>query len=251
MDEVKNKGYLEYMAEKELAEEANIPAAVPKELTKGERLSRSLVHFWSYKKWYVILPLIIVIVVGSLAYSIIKNNTKPFFSMRLVNIEVEDSDLFTKSIDGFNDYLHSNGIAKESKKMTYVDGYRHPLASDEEYVVDYDINSSTQKLSSELTSDLVDVLIVNTRCADEFCDSNAWEPLENILSKEQLEKIDEQYYYYGNVDNKKQIIGIRVEAFSQLSDLQYRPGDTYVITVSGFSSQKEMVKTFFDYMLED
>ena len=56
MDELKNKTYLEFVAEKELAEEANRPAEDKKELSKGERFVKSLVHFWSYKKWYVIIP---------------------------------------------------------------------------------------------------------------------------------------------------------------------------------------------------
>lgn len=251
MDELKKQSYLDYKAEQELADEAAQAPVVEKELSKGERFKRSLVHFWSYYKWYVIIPLAVIIVVGSLLYTVISNNVKPYFSMILVNIEAQDCKEFNDSISGFNDYLHNSGIAPESKEMSFKDSYRHPMTSEEEYVVDYDINSSTQKLSSELTHDLVDILIVNIRCADEFCESGAWEPIENILSAEDLAKIDESFHYYGEIDGKKQIIGIRVEAFSQLSDLQYREGDDYVITVSKFSSQKEIVTEYLKFMLED
>lgn len=250
MDEVKKQQtYIDFKAEQELAEEANREKVVEKELSKGERFKRSLVHFWMYKKWYVIIPIAVVVVLGSLIGTIIANSVKPFFSMILVNVIVEENSDFSRSISDFNDYLHTNGIS--NKDMEYKDNYRHPVKTDPEYVLDYDVNSSTQKLASELTSDLVDVLIVNSRCADEFNDSNSWEPIENIISKEDLSKIDEKYYYYNEIDNKKQIIGISVEAFPELSDLIYRDGDTYLIVVSKFSTRKNIATEYFKHMLED
>lgn len=243
------QSYIDFKAKQELAEEANREKVVEKELSKGERLKRSLVYFWMYHKWYVIIPLIVVIVLGSLIGTIIVNSIKPFFSMILVNVIVADDSEFVNSINEFNEIIHTKGIS--DKDMTYKDNYRHPTKNDPEYLVDYDVNSSTQKLSSELTSDLVDVLIVNTRCADEFNDSNSWEPIDNVISAEDLNKIDEKYYYYGEIDNKKQIIGISVDAFSKLSDLKYREGDTYIVVVSKFSTRKNIATEYFKFMLED
>lgn len=252
MDELRNqKSYLEYQAEKELAEEAAREPVVQKELTMGERIKRSLVHFWMYHKWKVIIPLLCLGIIGSIAYTLIINNTKPFFSMVLVNSIVTDESSFNDVIDGFNKHIHEQGLAEEKKNMSYKDSYRHPLKSDDEYVIDMDINGSTQRLSSELNNNLVDILLMNTRCADEYCDSGCIASLEDILTSDELARIDEEYYYYGEIDTKKQIIGIRVEAFSELSDLEYREGDEYLIVVSEKSTQKEMAHEFIKYMLED
>lgn len=252
MDELRNqKNYLEYQAEKELAQEAAREPVVQKELTMGERIRRSLVHFWTYYKWYVIIPLICIVVVGSLAYTIITNNTKPFFSMVLVNSAATNESKFNEVVSEFNEYIHQNDLAPLNKEMSYKDSYRHPLKSDGEYVLDTDINGSTQRLSSELNNNLVDIVLMNTRCADEYCESGCIASLEEILTTEELSMIAEENYYYGEVNEKKQIIGIRVEAFSQLSDLEYREGDEYLLVVSSASSQKEMAHIFIKYLIED
>ena len=246
MDEIKNnKTYVEYKAQKELEEERSVAPAEQVELSKGERFIKSLAHFWLYNKWKVLIGLIIVIAVVSSVYMFIKNNTKKSFSVVLVNSQVMDG--FDEDIEQFDEIVKEKGLYDSKFKTEVRDSYRHFLKTDDLNIVDENVSGSMQRLSYEFMEDLVDVLIVNTKCADDYNGSNGLMPIDELLSEEELAKIPEEYLYYNN----DKLIGIRIEASQILQEhLIYREGDEYLIVVSSFSSRKEINHEFVMYLIE-
>lgn len=251
MDELKNKSYVEFKAEKELAEEANRIPVVEKELTKGERFKRSLVHFWSYKKWYVIIPAIVIIVVASLLTTYINSHKKSFFRMALVNVEVIDSSILPSENEEFMNRLKEEGIATDKDEFVLQDKYRHQLASDPEFNSNQDIAGSTQRLSVEIINGLVDVLVVNERCCDDYSENGAFVDLREVFSNEELKKINSEFIYYYEKEGQQIPVGISVKAFDEFDSLIYREGDEYVISVSSFSTNKNLAHDYVMYLLED
>ncbi|MCQ2466498.1 MAG: hypothetical protein MJ166_03165 [Clostridia bacterium] len=251
MDELKNKTYLEFVAEKELAEEANRPAEDKKELSKGERFVKSLVHFWSYKKWYVIIPLIVLIILSSLVYTYVVNHKKSFFKIALVNIQLQDSSILPSENDEFMSRLVNEGKATAKDEFIIQDKYRHQMASDPELSADQDIAGSTQRLSVEVMNDLVDIMLVNSRCCDDYADSKGLSSLDTIFSSDELKLIGEDNLYYHEINGTSVPVGIKADAFDEFDSLVYREGDTYVLVISDFTSRKDIAHDYVMFMLED
>ena len=246
MDEIKNnKTYVEYKAQKELEEEKAVAPVEEVELSKGERFFKSLAHFWFYNKWKLLIGIIVIVAIVSFVYFFIQNNTKKCFSVVLVNSQVWDG--FDEDIADFDRTVKDKGLYGPEFKTEVRDSYRHFLKSEEELEIDDNVTGSMQRLSHEFMEDLVDVLIVNTRCADEYNGSDGLLPLDQLLTKEELESIPEEYLYYNN----DKLIGIRIEASQILQEhLIYREGDEYLIVVSSFSSRKEINHEFVMYLIE-
>ncbi len=246
MDEVKkeSKTYVEYLADKELNEEKSRPSVEPKELTKGERSKKSLANFWFYNKWKVLIGAVVVIALISFVVFFVQNFKKKDFAVVLVNSQVTEE--FNKAVYEFDNSIVEKGIKESGFKTEVRDAYRHYLRDDKTEVVDENISGSIQRLSQEFMQGLVDVLIVNTRCADEYNNSNGILPIDEVLTAEELDNIGEDMLYY--IDGKP--MGIKVEASSFLKDhLYYRDGDDYIIVVSKFSKNTELNREFILYML--
>ncbi|MCR5617746.1 MAG: hypothetical protein K6F83_05610 [Clostridiales bacterium] len=248
MDEVKKeaKTYVEYLADKELEEEESLPSVESKEVSTGGRFIRSLAHFWTYNKWKIIVGLISVVVIGCFIFYFVQNNKKRCFTVALVNSQI-DGD-FDKVIGGFDSRVKEKGHYDSTFETTVIDRYMHYLRDVETPTYDESLTASMQRLSHEIMSDMIDVLIVNTRCADEYNNSGAVKPLDEILTKEELESLSEEDLYYR--DGKA--IGIRIDRFKDKTDtLVFREGDDYILIVSNFSSRKELCREFVLYMIGD
>lgn len=192
---------------------------------------RSLAYFWDYYKWYVIVPVVCVIILVSIITTLVNENKAKYLSVGLVNVTTECDDLFKEY------------ETMVSEKITLVYDYRHLKGNDNFYSYDDDINASIQKLQANITTGRVDVICTNTRAIDEYSENNCFIDLRNVLDQEFLTYYEDYIYYYNNIP-----IGINVSESEILSSAYIDADEEHYLVVSSFSKNLDTAREFITYL---
>ena len=191
---------------------------------------------WTYYKWWVIIPIICIIVVVSLAKTIIEGQRDYYLKFAFVNSQVNDSDAWQAYL---NEYCDSIGVDEETK---WADLYRHYLASDEADLYDDNTSALISRLSAEFSNGEIDICIMNTRCIDDYASTDSLTDLRTVFSPEFLEREADNIYYYNNIP-----LGIRADAFECYDEFYYRDGDEYFVTLPETSDKSNEAADFIRY----
>ena len=97
---------------------------------KSKDAIRSLAYFWDYYKWYVIIPILSIIVIVSICMTLYQEHKDMYLTVCFANVTTECDDIL-KSYEE----LISDTIRVEFD-------YLHPKVSDPYYVNDDGVNAS-------------------------------------------------------------------------------------------------------------
>ena len=204
-------------------------------------LFQKLGHFWTYEKWKVIIPIVLLIVANSFIYTYRDERKALTLDIALVNAVMETDEDIT-----FDDcFAQECNIDVSDAPIKVETGMIHPKDLDSQVINDEVAVASIQKYSALLTSGKVDVTVSNAWAIDEYAQSNAYEDLRELLPADTYEEIEDKLYYHINEDGKKIPVGIVVDEIDSINQLY---SEEPIVTISKYSKRKEQSIMFVKWL---
>lgn len=194
---------------------------------------RSLAYFWDYYKWFVIIPLVIVLIIVSLAVSLVNENKVTYLTVAMVNVSCECDDLFSEY----------ESVVEEDIRVNY--DYLHPKMTDNYYVDSEEVNASVQKLQGNIISGRVDVICTNMRAIDDYSESNIWRDLRDVLGEDFVSQHSDSIYYIQDIP-----IGLNIEESDVLLSAYSISDEEHYLVFPNNTHKLDAIRDFTFYLYQ-
>ncbi len=196
----------------------------------------AIVHFWTYYKWWVIIPVIVIICIFSLVNSYLKATRKTYLNVVMVNARYDGGPLV------FAEYEQSIG-----QEIT-VDSTYHAPTNDQSIDVSTDLVNSQQKLISLLTSGVVDIVVTNARSIKEL-GQNGVRDLHTVLTDEQIAELEQRdMIYYMDFESEQHVpVAINVTGLESFEPAYSGSDEKHYMFFSPFSDKTKEEKLLAEY----
>ncbi len=155
-----------------------------REALKDAGFKKKFRYFLDYYKWYVIISVLAVILVGTFIYEIVTQRENMFYAVHLNSVARESSEEFTQK---FAEYagidMEKYNVILDSNMTITFDSYSESVAA------------SAQKLAAYLAAGDLDVMVSAGRMFADYANSDCFYDLREILTPQQLEKYEPYFYY--------------------------------------------------------
>ncbi|MBQ8802305.1 MAG: hypothetical protein IJZ53_01540 [Tyzzerella sp.] len=148
--------------------------------TKKEKLA----YFWEYYKWYVIIPAIIIIAVGSYIHHLV-TAPEPLLNGVLLNV----TEINTEEI--IADFCKEQEIDTDDYSVDLNTGVNY-VANDDTGMANYE---SSQALMAWVSAGSVDFINGDLESVTELAYKGYFVDLTEVLSEEQIEKYEPYFLY--------------------------------------------------------
>ncbi len=227
-----------------IAQENNQKEEIEESVIEAKMTFRQkLEHFWEYEKWKVIIPVVLLIVVNSFVQTYQSEHQPMTLDIAFVNAVMETAD----DVDFHNDYIEEYDIDVESAPIKVETGMIHPKVMDAKAATDEVTVASIQKYQAMLVSGKVDITISNSWAVEEYAKTDSYENLEQLLSKEVYEDVEDKIFYYTDEDGSQIPVGIMVDEVEGINKFY---SDTPIVTVSKHSQRKEQSILFLQWLIK-
>lgn len=208
----------------------------PKLDLKKMGFKKSVIHLWTYYKWYAIIPLIIIFVIVSMIHSYLSETKKDYLNIAFVNAHQEADDIF-------KDYEASIG------KKIRVDSTFFAPTKDESIYVEPEMAASVQNLASLLRDGTTDVIFTNARSITEY-GTDAVCDLSTLLSEEQMKELKEKdmILYLTDAEGKEVPSAILISDLPMFTPAYSEAKEKYYFMFSAFSEKKEETRLLAEYI---
>ncbi|MBP5186900.1 MAG: hypothetical protein J6040_07585 [Clostridiales bacterium] len=208
----------------------------PKLNMKEMGLKKSVIHLWTYYKWYAIIPLIIIIVIVSMIHSYISETKKDYLNIAFVNAHQEADDIF-------KDYEASVG------KKIRVDSTFFAPKNDDSVYVEPEMAASVQNLASLLRDGTTDVIFTNARSIKEY-GTSAVGDLRKTLSDAQLKELnDKDMILFLTDENGNEVpSAILVTGLPMFEPAYAESDEKHYLMINPFSEKKEETRLLVEYI---
>lgn len=208
----------------------------PKMNLKEMGFKKSVIHIWTYYKWWIIIPVIVIAIIISFVTSYLKATKKAYLTIACVNARYESHTVF-------DEYAESIG-QKFSVDCTY-----HYPTNEDSLNVTQDTTNSMQKLASLLTSEVVDVIVTNARSIKDFGKAGVRD-LKEVLSEEQLSELESRgiIFYLEPEDGERYPAAINITDMEFFYPVYNGSEEKHYIMLSNFSDKKEEEKLLLEYL---
>ncbi len=208
----------------------------PKMNLKEMGFKKSVIHIWTYYKWWIIIPVIIIAIIASFVNSYLKATKKAYLTIACVNARYESHTVF-------DEYAESIG-QEFSVDCTY-----HYPTNEDSLNVSQDMTNSMQKLVSLLTSDVVDVVITNSRSIKDFGKEGVRD-LREVLSEEQVKELEDRgiIFKLQLEDGTSYPAAINITGMEFFEPVYNGSEEKHYIMLSNFSEKKEEERLLLEYL---
>lgn len=210
---------------------------------KGAPLKDKWEYFKDYYLKGTIIGVVALILIGSIAYTIATAPDDTAFAAVFFNDTGDSSN--TELCDRFCEY---HGINTD-EHYAYIDS----TYSYDSEVMDYENGViGIQKVSALIAAKELDIIAGDYEAFDYYAQSDAFHNLEDIMSKEQLEKYSDKIYYYTNPETGVSTpCGIIISDAPKIQEYHYYDD---VEAVMGFLVNSDSIDNalaFLDYIYEE
>lgn len=199
-------------------------------------------HIWEYYKLAVFGIILGIIIIVSIIVGISRKKPEVILNVSMVNcntFQVTEQDVFQR-------YLLENGYDMEAQTIVVKTNYK----------ISEDISgtlalTSYQALNTSMALGEVDLLIGDDDVFQMFGSAKGFKSLSEVLTKEILEKYEDQLYTVIDTETKKEVVcGIRLQEDNPLVKDGYYEGSVLV----GFpysTTNQELAVEMLLYLLEN
>ena len=209
--------------------------------TGFKTVKQKIVYFWDYNKWKVLIPAAILIFFTTLLSSYLEETKEPALVIAIVN--GRDTESAENLI--WEEYVKERRIDVEKTPLRIESGFLHPKVMDETASADSATVAGIQRYSAMLTGGIIDVTISTTWAVEEYEKADAYCNLEELLSSDLYEELEEDIFFCQDQSGNSVPVGIRLDSASRLGDF-YEDGIP-VLTVSAYSKRKEEAAAFIEW----
>lgn len=196
----------------------------------------AIIHFWTYYKWWVIIPVIVIACVISLVSSYLKANKKTYLNVIMVNARYDGGPVV------FDAYAKSIG-----QEIT-VDSTYHAPTNEDSTETNTDMIASMQKLVAQITGGVVDIVVTNARSIKEYGE-NGVRDLRTVLSPEQITKLEQQekLFYLDFAAEAHVPVAINVTGMESFEPAYEGSEEKHYLFLSAFSDKTKEEKLLLEY----
>ena len=221
-----------------------------RESIKNKSFKEKLDYFWCYYKWWVILPIIIVIIAGNLI-STMMNQPKYILDGMFINI----SDF--NSLEALDEYLYTfveeHGLDSSKYSVaynpnhTYISEEKKASMSEDQY--DPSANKyAIQNVVAGLGSKSLNFVIGPADSLLELDSNQLFTDLSEFLTDEQLSLYESHFIY---IEDEKEIpILIDISGCEALQKIYGSNVDNLAIGIVNDENEKDMMLEFLDYLMK-
>lgn len=212
--------------------------------TDGEKLSfkemgfkKSVVHLWTYYKWWVIIPLIAIVILGSFLNSYLNARKKGYLNIILANARYESSEYM------FADYAEMIG------EKILVDSDFVVPGNDDSVDVSTDMVADQQKMSTLLSEGVTDIFVTNARVIVDYGENGVLD-LRKVLSAEQIADLENRgMLYYLDFENEAHVpVAINITDDPYFQAAYDGSDEKHYLFLSAFSDKYEEEKLLLEFL---
>ncbi|MBQ0011426.1 MAG: hypothetical protein KBT07_01825 [Clostridiales bacterium] len=209
----------------------------PKLDLKKMGFKKAVIHLWTYYKWWVIIPIIVLIIIGSFIHSYLTATKKGYLNIVLVNARYECSEVM------FADYAEQIG-----EKIIVQSDYVVP-DNDDSIDVSQEMIANQQKLVTSLTEGVIDICITNSRAISEYGENGVLD-LRLVLSEEQIQDLEERdMIYYMDFEAEEHVpIAINVTGLPYFEPAYEGSEEKHYLFLSKYSDKYEEEKLLLEFL---
>ena len=168
-----------------------------------------LTYFWLYYKWYVIVPVCVIIFIASAVHEMTNSKDNVFYAVMLNATQLTSEDTYG------NEFAEHIGIDPE-KEAVLFDTSIHTI----EDSLDQSSYTSVQKLMVYTAASDLDVMVTDIDSFRKYANSETFYDLRNILTEEQIAKY-EPYFYYVDQKTIDAIDAASTEDYEKIYEITY------------------------------
>ena len=197
----------------------------------------AIVHFWTYYKWWVISPVIVIGVIVSMLHSYLSATKKAYLNIVLVNARYESADVL------FEEYSQSIG------EKLIVDSTFHAPGNEDSINMTQDMTASVMKLDALISGGVVDIVITNSRSIKEY-GPNGVRDLREVLTSEQLKTLEEKemIFYLSPEDGEKYPAAINITGMPFFEPAYEGSEEKHYLMLSKLSDKTEEERLLIEYL---
>ena len=195
------------------------------------------IHLWTYYKWWVIVPVLVILAATSLIRSYIEGSKKAYLNIAMVNCDSQNvEDLFTP---------YSEKVGKE---IVLEPTYFAPTNEDS-INVSQEMIASNQKLTAKITGGVTDIVITNARMIQEYGE-NGLKDLRIVLDETQIKELEERgVLYYLDFESEAHVpVAINVTGMEFFEPAYHDSEEKHYLFLSAFTDKKEEEKLILEYL---
>lgn len=204
---------------------------------KGMSFKNAVIHFWTYYKWWVIIPAIIIIILASFLNSFLKSREKGYLNIILVNAHYESDNYM------FVDYAESIG-----EHIIVQSDYVVPSDTDTTETTQ-EMIANQQKIVTLLTEGVGDVFVTNLRSISEYGERGVLD-LRTLLTPEQLASLESQnMLYYMDFENENHVpVAINITNHDYFLAAYEGSNENHYLFLSAYSNKTEEEKLLLEFL---
>ncbi|MBR2751950.1 MAG: hypothetical protein IKD90_12565 [Clostridiales bacterium] len=197
----------------------------------------AIVHFWTYYKWWVIIPVICIAIITSLVTSYLSATRKAYLNIAMVNARYEGGKVVFA------------GFAEKVGKELIIDSTYHAPTNEDSIDVSQDMTISMQKLVTSISGGVVDVVVTNSRSIKEFGE-NGVRDLRTVLSPEQIAELERrEILFYLDFEAEAHVpVAINVTGMKIFEPAYEGSEEKHYLFFSAFSDKTEEEKLLAEYL---
>lgn len=186
-----------------------------KEKMEGMSFKQKIIYFWDYEKWYVIIPIVSILIVASLIGGFIRAHKERTLVVTVVNSYMDDAN----SVTFDRNYMEARGLDQEKVPFEVETDFVFPEVMDEVGASDNFAVASIQKFQALLMSEGMDVTIATDWVLEEYEVTDSFCNMEEILAPEVFEKLKDKMFYCKDSTGALIPIGVYADEFPEISKL--------------------------------
>lgn len=235
---------------------------------KDASLKKKLAYFWEYYKWYVIVPLLVLIFGGWAVYDIVTAKDVAFYSVML----------------NASEYVHATESKQEFAELINLDTDKYEVMWDSSMHIqpsgaDEISYTSAQKLFAYTAAAELDTMVANATGFQKYANSSTFYDMRDLLTEEQIAKYEPFFYYvdwklveeieaandalddsyvpvYTDPTKPEEMeqpvpVGVFVSDCKKLTDNYYYREDDIVLGVYVNSPRPELAVTYLEYLFSE
>ncbi|MBS4217969.1 hypothetical protein KHA96_06485 [Bacillus sp. FJAT-49711] len=206
-----------------------------KEILSGMSTSEKAKYIWEYYKFFIIGGIVLVIIVASMAHSIVTKKEV------VLNVVMMTGIYDPEYIDTFQDTLYQDFLTDKERDKSNIVIQTMKSSSD---ALDMQVGIDMQKMAAELSAGYIDFFIVDKDFYDNMNDQNQLMSFQQTSGITDWPVQEDQLHY--SKENKEDITGINISAFPILSGLV--PNEEKVICVPANAKNTEYISRFLQYL---
>lgn len=234
---------LKIKEERFLKDDENEEEEVKKD-TKFRRILRSIGYFWDYYKWYVIIPLLIIIIVVTFIDNYLKENRN--FALRIAIVNESEVVDTLNTIDA--EYPAYRGLDPKESPIRIEYDFSYPKERMVATNISREQVTYMQKFNAMVVGGKADVVISNTWLLDDYSVNKNMVDLRNVFDEEFMTEYEDRLYWYISDEGERFPVGIYVDDCDFLTE--FEKGEPAVIAIFDGTEHTEESAEFVKWILQ-